>query len=244
MNRFHIALAVAVAIFLTALAGRPAFADDTKEQGWYVGGSLGGVFAGGLRDKPFTVGSNGTTASADQGFSLGTGWSGGAQGGYQFGTTRLEGEFAWQNYDRNSTTFTATVPGAVPNNFTVMATAIDTYSAFLNGYYDFPSHTKFSPFVGAGLGVTWLDAAVRSGPDGVVRTPGLAQSAFAYQAKAGLSYHVTDTATAFFQYRFTGTAGFHYGGATASVGNQTYAVQPATGNLSNHALELGLRWRL
>lgn len=208
------------------------------------GGSLGGVFAGGLTDQSFTVGASGSTASATQGFTLGSGFSGAAQGGYQFDRARLEGEFLWQNFGRNGSTFTTTLPGAAPSTFSLAGTRVDTYSGFLNGYYDFPTKSRLSPYLGAGLGITWVDAAVQSGPGGVVRTPGISQSAFGYLARAGLSYRMGDASALFLQYRYTGSSGFHYGGATVTVGGQTFAVPPVSGGLSNHAAELGLRWWL
>ena len=218
---------------------------DGASRGFYLGGSVGGVFPGGLLNQSFTVAPVGFTASGNQGFSMGTGFSGAAQAGYQFDSARVEGEYLYQSLGRSNTTFTVTptTAAAVSTTYPASGTSVSTNSLFVNGYYDFSSKSRWSPYVGGGLGITWLSASSYTTGNTILRTPGLNQSAFAYQAKVGLSYQVSDWTSMFFQYRYGGTAGFKYGGATVTAGTQTFVIPPTSGGLSNHTLELGVRIR-
>ena len=247
----HVATLTALILVIAAFASPAAFAEDRKETppaqqtpGWYVGGSAGAVFPGGLSNQPFTVSNGSAVVTSNRGYSLGTGLSLGLQGGYQFNRARVEGEFLYQTGSRNSTPVTVSSPASAPVTISAGGSGINSYSLFVNGYYDIPTSSRFSPYVGAGVGVSWLDASTMSASTFNYRAPGLNRSVFAYQGKLGVSYKLADHASAFFQYRYLGTAGFNYGGATVRIGSQAYSVAPASGSLSNHALELGLRWRL
>jgi opacity protein-like surface antigen len=210
---------------------------------WYVGGALGGVFAGGLGNKSFAVQNSGVAVSSTRGFDLGAGLSLSGQVGYIIERIRVEAEVLWQSFGRSNTAVQVQAPATPTFNFSGGGTQVETLSGFVNAYYDFPTAGRFSPYVSAGLGATSIDAATRTFTAEGIRTPGLDQTVFAYQAKLGLSYATNDRSSAFLQYRFNGTGSFDYGGATVTAGGQTFAIPPASGSLSNHSVEAGLRFR-
>lgn len=236
-------LAAALALSLSQAAAAGEEAPPSPRQGWYAGASLGAVFAGGLADRPFTVQPPGFTARAVQGFTLGSGFTGAAQVGYDFDGPRLEGEYLHQTFGRNGTTLTLTPVGGGSTVLSVDGTTFSTNSLFVNGYYDFRRETRWSPYVGAGVGLTWVSTAAVTSGDVVLQAPGVKQSAFAYQAKAGLSYRASEVTDLFLQYRYHGTAGFPYGDAVVQAGAQTYAIPAVDGSLSNSSVELGARFR-
>jgi opacity protein-like surface antigen len=204
---------------------------------------VGAAWGGGLSNQSFTVSSGGVTASATQGFSLGSGPSLAGQVGYDFGGPRVEGEFLWQNFNRPSTTVTVTGAAGGPVSASVGGSSVDTYALFLNGYYDFNTNSNLTPYVGAGIGVASLDASASS--SGVItQSPGLNQSAFAYQAKVGVGYKVSKATTLYLQYRYVGTSSFNYGGARVNIGGSVVNIPSASGSLSNSSVELGVRLKL
>ena len=239
---------VAFAIVMFALvASLSASAEDKGGSdgpaGWYLGASVGGVFPGGLSNQPLTATNGGVTANISQGFNLNTGWSVAGQAGYRWDGPRVEGEFLYQNFGRSATTIAVTGAGLQPFYQTVGSSSISSYSAFVNGYYDFKTRSQFSPYVGAGLGVTWLDSGGQTSSGFTVQTPGLSKSVLAYQAKAGVMYKLSSMTSLFLQYRYMGTGSFSYGGGRVTLGNQVFTVAPKSGSLSNSSLELGVQIR-
>ena len=211
---------------------------------WYVGLTGGGVFAGGLDDQNFGVSNAGVNAAVTQGFSLGNGPTFGGQVGYDFKGPRVEGEFVWQNVPRPHTTLAVSGTGVKSYNTTLGGSSVDTYSFFVNGYYDFNHQGKVSPYVGVGLGVTSLNAGSVNSGGPILQAPGLNQSVFAYQAKVGVSYKLNDAAHLFLQYRYIGTGSFNYGGADITIGGKTFHMNPVSGTLGNSSVEVGVRVKI
>lgn len=80
---------------------------------------------------------------------------------------------------------------------------VKTLGALINGYYDFPNHTKFTPYVSAGLG--WLQNKISENRTGSTKFNGIGsagRSSFAWQLGAGLSYAVTRNVTIDLGYRY------------------------------------------
>lgn len=212
--------------------------------GLYLGGTFGGAFGGGLNDQAFTVKNGGVTATVRQGFGLGTGPSIGAQVGYDWGGPRVEGEFLYQDFGRNGTTVGITGKGLKPSVASAAGSNLDTYSLFVNGYYDFNAAGRMNPYVGIGIGGTSLNASTSSASSVIAQAPGLNQSVFGYQFKVGLGYKLCSSSTLFLQYRLTGTAPFNYGGATVSIGGKSIGVGTTSSSLNNSAVELGIRVKI
>lgn len=107
--------------------------------------------------------------------------------GYQFGPMiRAELEVAYRNNDIEDTSGDA-----------------DTWTTMLNAFWDFKNETRFTPYVGAGLG--WahqnLDTGAVDDDD----------NAFVYQVGAGASYNFTQNWAVTADYRWVDTGDFDYG---------------------------------
>jgi opacity protein-like surface antigen len=170
-----------VFLLLTVLAV-PAFA-----AGPYVGAEAGGVF---LSDSTISNSTGSGDIKYDTGFGLGL------FGGYDYGTWRLEGEFAYRLNDHDEfsvTGFTAPLDG-------------DTSSMALmvNAYYDFKMVSPtIVPYIGVGTGGAFIsvDASVEGlqllDDDDLV---------FAYQAMAGVGFAVNKQVTIDLGYKYFATA--------------------------------------
>ncbi|MBQ8481472.1 MAG: porin family protein [Alphaproteobacteria bacterium] len=77
------------------------------------------------------------------------------------------------------------------------------YSAMANAYFDFLNCTSWTPYVGAGLGTSWLKAKQFAYADGA-KTKNFDKSVYnlAYQAMAGVAYKINSHWTVDAGYRF------------------------------------------
>ncbi|MDA8231913.1 MAG: porin family protein [Magnetospirillum sp.] len=109
----------------------------------------------------------------------------------------------------------------------------DTASAMVNAYYDFDTGTGFSPFVGGGVGLGWIDYSN-------VNVAGLGsindnQVGLAWQLMAGLGYSLTDALMLYGDYRWFDIA---------NVKMETAAgYQAKFADFGSHNVELGIRYR-
>ena len=202
-----------VFLLLTVLA-IPAFA-----AGPYMGLEGGVVFL-----------SNSTFSSAgnpDIELKSKTGFGLGLIGGFDFGTYRLEGEFAYRrNNNKEVTDDTGTFP--VTGDYSSMALMV-------NGYYDFRMVSPtIVPYLGGGIGGARLTAK------GTEPTAGAfvddSKMVFAYQLAGGIGYVVSKEITIDLGYKYFATAKpeFEY---TASFGGGK-----AKAEYASHNIFLGLRY--
>ncbi len=77
--------------------------------------------------------------------------------------------------------------------------SLENNSIMLNAYYDIETGTKFTPYVGAGVGLARLKAKIKQ-DDGSVSKSG---TNFAWQVGAGVAYAVTDDLSVDLGYRYT-----------------------------------------
>jgi len=80
---------------------------------------------------------------------------------------------------------------------------VKTLGVLINGYYDFPNHTKFTPYASAGLG--WLQNKISETRTGSAKFNGMGsstRSSFAWQLGAGVSYAVSKNVAIDLGYRF------------------------------------------
>ncbi len=163
-----------------------------EEKGFYlsIGGGLDSIGEIEGDETVDAVNYNGKIA-IDAGFGYG-----GAIG-YDFGAARIEGEIRNSTGDVDSAN--ATGDGvAVTANATGEA---EVQSYFFNAYYDFETDTKFTPYVGAGIGKSNVDienltingiSIVNGDEDGT-----------AYQFKLGFSYEIAESADIFVEGSYT-----------------------------------------
>ncbi|WP_158595924.1 OmpA family protein [Oleomonas cavernae] len=155
-------------------------------------GPYGSVFGGYviLQDADLEVG----TASAEAEFD--DGWAGGVAFGYDWGGPRLEAEVS---YRRNENDRISAGGASAP-----LAGHVSALAVMLNAFYDFTNSSRFTPYLGAGIGVGVIDAAdgrVDPGPVFLNDT----DVVFAYQGIAGVKVAVTEGLSLFVDYRYFAT---------------------------------------
>jgi outer membrane protein OmpA-like peptidoglycan-associated protein len=163
--------AAAVAAFLASPAIVQA-QDFTPLPGFYIG-------AGGGAD--WLLGT--TTSPNGQSISSTTGWAVGGKAGYDFVGPRAELEVGY---------------GQVYPNVNIPGTAINGKAGSLqvmaNLLYDFAPQNVITPYVGAGLGVAFIDS-----------NQSLGNTQFAFQGMIGLAYNVTSQFRVGIEGRYHGT---------------------------------------
>jgi len=177
---------LSVLALVLSFVAAPAFA-----AGGYLGVEGGAVW---LSDSSWTAAGIGLgEAKFDTGYALG------AVGGYNFGTWRLEGEFAYRSNDNKQISgFGFTDPlGGETTSTTLMA----------NAYYDFRmvSPTVY-PYIGAGIGCSWVKENATDPTFGGGTIINDTEAVFAYQFIAGIGFDVTKEFTIALDYRYFATS--------------------------------------
>lgn len=153
-------------------AGLVAIAGTASAEGWSRDGMYAGVKAG-------------VTQPQDQSFNTeyDTGFTGGAFVGKKFGNIRAELEGIYEQSD---------VDGFDGKT--------EFYGAMANGYYDFKNASRFTPYLGAGLGY----GKVRYSSD-TAGVDSASEDTLAYQGIAGVGYELNPCWTLTGEYRYLGT---------------------------------------
>ena len=158
------------ALVAIAASGSPVLAHAqgiNPQPGFYVGAGGGAAWE------------IGSTPNA----STSTGWAVGGVAGYDFVGPRAELNVGY---------------GQIPTNVNIPGTAINgkvgTLSAMANVLYDFWPDSIITPYIGAGLGVAFIDS-----------NQSLGSTQFAYQGMLGLAYNVTDQLRFNVEGRYFGT---------------------------------------
>ena len=187
----------------------------SAEEGFYLGGNAGLSISGGAE---YDDNTNTNDLDSDPGFA------GILSGGYQFDNNwRVQGEFAArlnQVEDITGTGAAAPIDGSV-NVYSLMADAI----------YGIPTGTKFTPYVGAGAGIAWVDANDVATILGT--TVDDTDTVFAYQGIAGVEYDISSNLKAALDYRYFRTAETSFTAVSSA---------DVDGNYENHTVTLGLRY--
>ncbi|HEX9191968.1 MAG TPA: outer membrane beta-barrel protein [Candidatus Deferrimicrobiaceae bacterium] len=199
----------AVVCSVLLLAAAPVFA-----AGGYLGIEGGAVW-------PEDVSFSGSGANADLSFD--TGWSLGAVAGYNFGTWRLEGEYAYRSNSNDGKVFFGTSGVSESGGGDTVTNAL-----MLNAFYDFRmvSPTVY-PYLGAGGGVAWVDQEV-STPTFRVND---SDTVFAYQFIAGIGFDVSKAFTMTLDYRYFATADPSYTFNTTSGASGSFNAESKSSNV-------------
>lgn len=96
----------------------------------------------------------------------------------------------------------------------------NTYTYMANLFWDFKNSSRFTPYVGGGLG--WAENELR---DAGYQDD---DSAFVYQLGAGVSYNINDRWAVTADYRWVDTSDFDHGGP---VGSNDYRANEVRGGL-------------
>ncbi|MEG6502274.1 MULTISPECIES: outer membrane protein [unclassified Desulfovibrio] len=104
---------------------------------------------------------------------------------------------------------------------------------FLNLYWDFHNDTAFTPYIGGGLGMGFIESRYKVEGLGYSGSSTDYNTVFAWNAGAGVSYAFTDTISADLAYRFVGLSYYEheksFGGQKAKVGMAPYANEFSLG---------------
>ena len=222
MKRFSILFAIAGVSFFAS----PTLAQENSEpkdttKGVYVTAGVGGGWSsspnanytesGTILGVPYTGTTSGTA-------NLGGGIAAEGGLGYDFGNnirtelTYVLNTFAVGNLSASGN---LAIAGAnVPFSGTISPSGnLTTNSVFVSGYYDFPTKSKFTPYVGAGLGYTSVNlpsmpATITAvGVSDSTTIEGGSASAFGYLAKLGVSYAAAKSTDIYVEGIYQGNTG-------------------------------------
>lgn len=206
---------VVLLLFMAGVLWADEGSDIKQKDGFYVSLSPSLVFPFSV-DTSSPVLSPGTTRTE-------TGWGIAGGLGYRFGDFRVEGEFLYGRSDADNVTFSGG-GGDVSGYY-------DMWGGTANFFYDIPTGTKFTPYVGAGLGAIRFTANDITLP-GFPPTHG-GNTLFTYKLMAGVSYALTDAWRVLLGYRFMG------------MGEQDYETGgiPLRGDaIQTHAVQVGIQF--
>lgn len=204
-------MALVVCIVAMAFFTAPALA-----AGPYVGGEAGAVF---LSTSTFTDPGGDFDLKTKTGFGLGL------LGGMDFGTYRVEGEFAYRRNNMKE--------GSDSSGTTSLGGDYSSMALMVNGYYDFRMVSPtVVPYIGGGLGGARLSLKVTD-PSGSTFVDD-SDIVFAYQFAAGVGFPISNQLTLDLGYKYFATANPSFepiGGGTT-----------VDGEYASHNLFLGARF--
>jgi opacity protein-like surface antigen len=153
--------------------------------------------------------------------------------GYKFDNVRVEAEFFYSSNSVNKIKTSSPING---ESDAVTSGNISNTTIAINGYYDIPVNWQLKPFIGAGIGVSYLST---SGLDlGFGQAIAIdRQPLFTYQLKAGFSLPIDEGTDLFMQYRYLNTAGF-----SNSNSDRGIPITSKVDNVNLQSLEIGARF--
>jgi len=228
--------------------------------GWYLRGDIGYSFST-AATAPFTY-----STFDGVGYTPGTYTSGtyaneisfGVGFGYRF-TDLLRADVTAENFNirfNGARDFAAACPGGFGTSCSVTDRAeMNAWSVMLNGYVDLGTFAKFTPYVGAGAGVTyasWGNAGstyTSAGPGAIaafsLEHPGMSSWRFSWAAMAGVSYDVNKNIKVDLGYKYRNVAGgdmFGFDAVSRAAG--ATGAEARDPGFSQHEVRLGLRYEL
>jgi len=214
---------VCLLVVCTFIFTRPALAID----GIYVSGNVGAVM---LRHSDVKVDELGTAK-----IRYDTGYAFTAAVGRKVEYVRFEGELSYRASDMKDEHYSYS-----DDSISVSASAggdVETTSLMLNTYFDIDTGTRFTPFIGGGIGAAYINAKIWA--KGTVEEDGEvwheSESAddydivFAYQGIVGIAFSLSDDTALDFSYRYFATSDPEFDGGVE-------------GEYAGHNLMLGLRY--
>jgi outer membrane protein OmpA-like peptidoglycan-associated protein len=123
-------------------------------------------------------------------YQMDTGWAAGGKLGYDFVGPRVELEGL---YHSNNGTGNVLFPGGVAN----VRGRIDQVSVMANLLYDFMPTSAFTPFIGAGAGIAFVDSTIQG--------CNMCSTQFAYQGIIGVAWNITEAFRLSVDGRYYGT---------------------------------------
>ena len=199
----------------------------TAADGWYASGNVG---VSNFRETDASDTAAGITVSGTAKGDAGLFISGAV--GYSWDAFRLEGEISHQKSDLDSvnvtgvtlfgSTFTTNIDLAVDGD-------VSALGFMVNGWYDFDTGSKLTPYVGGGIGLSKQDIDVTS-VAGVSTPYNQDDTVFSYQAGVGLNYNFAENTSAGLGYRYFGSSDAEFDDGTDKV----------EAEYSSHIVSIGL----
>ena len=239
---FAAAAATAVA-FAAPVSAQENDAPKDETKGFYGTTGVGGSWSSGNVDADTTNptfqvdGVNYSSTGVLQGNApLGGGVAVEAGVGYDFGNNfRSELTYSYNAASLGQSSFSTSnlkVDGDFYNGTATASTkgTVKTNSVLISGYYDIQTKSKFTPYVGGGIGYTSVSVPAQSRVNADWKVDGLtgpgwldysggSASAFGYQAKIGVSYAVAKPADLYLEGTYQGNTGVTIGGTEFSALN-------------------------
>ncbi len=149
---------------------------------------------------------------------------------------RAEVEYAYRtdfNYNPNPNFVNAALPSKSTNSVT-------TQTLLVNGFYDFDTGTKFTPFVGAGIGAAFLNTSTKGTVISTGATENVSNSRtnFAWSVGAGVNYAIDTHWSADLAYRYLDLGSVDFGNTVTSA-----SKGQMTGDFTAHEVLAGLRYQ-
>ena len=211
---------ISSAVIAAGLVAGLCTAASAQTDGWYAGAEAGVNFVPKLK---FDTTGNTWHQKQDPGYAIL------GQVGYGFGKIRLEGELGWRQNEINK--FSDDFGDhSVDGN-------ISGVSFMGNVYYDFVNSSKWTPFVGAGIG--GIDLNFDNLKAGGVPVTNDGDFVFAYQGIAGVSYAVNEQLSIKADYRYLGTVDGNYNLSSAYAGPNGVGK----GEYASHSVLVGFTWK-
>ena len=184
-----------IALIAAALVASASMAQAEEAyvpyEGFYLGAGGGAVWA--LGNNP--------------GVTTYTGWLVGGKIGYDFIGPRVDLEVGY---------------GEVGNNVFFPGSAVSGRSGQLNVmgnvYYDFMAQERLNPYIGAGIGVAFVDS-----------NASLGSTVFAWQAMAGVKYNIDSSWSVGLEGRYMGTTNPSINTPTGTVYSQNHTIAALAG---------------
>ncbi|MBB5348455.1 porin family protein [Desulfoprunum benzoelyticum] len=155
--------------------------------GVYVSADVGMAFA-----EDADVGVEGEPINLSMEFDSGVAVTGAI--GYRMGNVRMEAEIGYQNNDTDEIGYSI---WSMPLSGDMTAT-----SFLANGYYDFTTGSRFTPFITAGIGMAEVEMDDLDYPGSGEPSASDDDTAFAWQVGAGVSYAVNANFDLEVKYRY------------------------------------------
>ena len=236
--------------------------------GWYLRGDLGYSFktsGAATSYRVFTAGPPaGYSTNSFASSNVKSEFSGGIGMGYNFTDYfRADATFDYMRGRFNGTTASATPCPGMPAGTTCASNDranFSAYSLLANGYVDLGTYAGFTPYVGAGAGMTQVrwDALTNSSycvsggaacptPATVapVQHPGVDSWRFTYALMAGMSYNISNNLKLDLGYRYQKVAsGGMFGFDSSSAAAGASGTQASDRGIAKHEIRAGLRYSL
>jgi OmpA-OmpF porin, OOP family len=189
-----------IALVAIAIGGLVAAAGAARAEtpGWYVG--IGGGYAGSADPDIGTHPDGNPYFKQDH---LQDGWGVLGNVGYSWGTFKLEGELGYRSMDFNAMDF----PSGAGFVHTPASGSMTNLDGMVNGYWIILPNSRWSPYLGAGVGVADIGLnsfAVTPAHSKTIQLANGSDAEPAFQGIAGISYYINPAWSLGLEYRYFG----------------------------------------